>query len=313
MELTGLFFYLITFLTMAGIYAVLCLALNMQWGFGGLFNAGIAGFYAIGAYAAAIVTSAASKNHVGGFDLPIIVGLIVAGIVAGLVGWAVARLCVRLKSDYLAIATIGIAEIIRQIIVNEEWLTNGSLGISHIPRPMEDWFVGKPAEIAFALFVWSLVLLTWFVAHRLYISPWGRVLRAIRDNEEAAASIGKDVQSFRTQTFVIGAVFMAVAGALSAHYFKYFSPDATEPILVTFLVWVMLIAGGSGNNKGAILGALVVWGIWSMTEILTSMLPDGMTTRSSYIRMLLIGLFLQFVLQRYRSGLLPERAPKLRI
>ncbi|SDQ21428.1 branched-chain amino acid ABC transporter permease [Pseudovibrio sp. Tun.PSC04-5.I4] len=311
MELAGLFFYFVSFLTMAGIYAVICLALNIQWGFGGLFNAGIAGFYAIGAYSAAIVTSTATSNHVGGFQQPIFVGMAVAAVIAGLVGWGIARLCVSLKSDYLAMATIGIAEIIRLVIVNEEWLTNGSLGVSNIPRPFEGMFKGQTAAIVFVLFVWMIVLLTYFVSHRLHQSPWGRVLRAIRDNEDAAASIGKDVQSFRTQTFVIGAIFMALAGALSAHYFKYFSPDATEPILITFLAWVMLIAGGSGNNKGAIAGALIVWAIWSMTEILTGFLPSEWATRSSYMRMLMIGLFLQFVLQRYRSGLIPEKAPKL--
>ena len=102
---------------------------------------------------------------------------------------------------------------------------------------------------------------------------------------------------------------LSVAGALSAHYFRFLSPEATEPLLITFLTWVMLMAGGSGNNKGAIIGALAVWGIWSMTEILTNRLPAELATRSSYIRMLLIGLLLQFVLQRYRSGLFPERSP----
>ncbi len=313
MELTGILFYLVTFLTMGGIYAILCLALNMQWGFGGLFNAGIAGFYAVGAYTGAILTAANSPAHVGGFDLPIVVGLVCAGITSGIVGWMIARICVRLKADYLAMASIGIAEIIRLSIINEEWLTNGSLGISRIPRPLETLFTGRQAELVFVVFVWLVVAITFLVARRLQQSPWGRVMRAIRDNEEAAASIGKDVQRFRTQTFVVGAIFMGVAGALSAHYFKFFSPDATEPLLITFLAWVMLIAGGSGNNIGAIAGALVIWAIWSMTEIVTQQLPPDWATRSSYIRMLLVGLLLQFVLQRFRSGLFPERSPKLRV
>ena len=313
MDASGILFYLIGFLTMGGIYAILCLALNIQWGFGGLFNAGIAGFYAVGAYTAAIITSANAPNHVGGFDLPIVVGLVGAGLVAGLLGWAVARICVRLKSDYLAMASIGIAEIIRLAIINEAWLTNGSLGISRIPRPLEGVLSGRASEIAFVLFVWIIVAVTYLVARQLYVSPWGRVMRAIRDNEETAQSIGKDVVRFREQTFVIGAVFMGVAGAVSAHYFKFFSPEATEPLLVTFLAWVMLIAGGSGNNKGAVAGALIVWAIWSMTEILTGLLPPEWATRSAYVRMLLIGLFLQFVLQHYRAGLFPEKSPKLRV
>lgn len=313
MDLYGLLFYFVGFLTMGGIYAVLALGLNIQWGYGGLFNAGIAGFYAVGAYSAAIITSPYSDQHAGGFDLPVFVGLVVAATLCGLLGWAIARICVRLKSDYLAMASIGIAEIIRLAVINEEWLTNGSLGISRIPRPFEGMFTGREAEIVFAAYVWLVVIIIWFVARRLHRSPWGRVLRAIRDNEEAVESIGKDVLRFRTQTFVIGSMFMGVAGALSAHYFKFFSPDATEPILITFLVWVMLIAGGSGNNLGAVAGALIVWAIWSMTEIITSQLPAELATRSSYVRMLLVGLFLQFVLQRYRRGLFPERTPPLAV
>ena len=312
MAIDGLLFYLIAFFTMGGIYAVLCLALNMQWGFGGLFNAGIAGFYAVGAYTAAIVTSANSPSHVGGFDLPIVLGLLSAGLLSGLIGWGIARICVRLKADYLAMASIGIAEIIRLLVINEDWLTNGSLGISGIPRPLQDSFSGRQAEVVYVVFVWIIVAITYFVAQRLRISPWGRVMRAIRDNETAAASIGKNVQRFQTETFVVGAIFMGVAGALSAHYFKFFSPDATEPLLVTFLTWVMLIAGGSGNNRGAIAGALIIWAIWSLTEVLTSQLPTEWATRSAYLRMLLIGLFLQVVLQKFRAGLLPEKPPALK-
>lgn len=313
MDPVGILFYLVGFLTLGGIYAILCLALNIQWGFGGLFNAGIAGFYAVGAYTAAIFTAPNAPAHLGGFDLPIIVGLVFAGALSGVAGWATARICIRLKADYLAIASIGLAEIIRLVIINEEWLTNGSLGISRIPRPLEGLVTGRNADIVFVIFVWIVVGVTYLVARRLHRSPWGRVLRAIRDNEEAAESLGKDVAHFREQTFVIGAVFMGVAGALSAHYFKFFSPEATEPLLITFLAWVMLIAGGSGNNLGAIAGALLIWAIWSMTEFFTSGLPTEWATRSSYIRMLLIGLLLQFVLQRFRAGLLPEKSPKLRV
>lgn len=311
MEMTGLFFYLVSVLIAGGIYAILCLALNIQWGMGGLFNAGIAGFFAVGAYSSAIVTAAATHKHLGGFELPIPFGLAAAAIVAGLTGWAVARVCVRLKSDYLAMASIGIAEILRLVIVNEAWLTNGSLGISGIPRPFGDWITGRSSDIAYLIVVWAIVLLVYVIAQRLHKSPWGRILRAIRDNEHSARATGKDVERFRQHTFVIGAAIMGVGGALSAHYFKFLSPSATEPLLVTFLVWVMLMAGGSGNNRGAILGAVTIWFIWSATEIFANRLPPEWITRSSYIRMLLVGLLLQFVLQRFRSGLLPEKSPKL--
>ena len=311
MELTGLFFYLVSVLIAGGIYAILCLALNVQWGMGGLFNAGIAGFFAVGAYTSAIVTTAADDRHLGGFGLPVPFGLAAAALTAGITGWAVAKICVRLKSDYLAMASIGIAETLRLIIVNEQWLTNGSLGIAGIPRPFDGMVQGRSADLVYLAVVWAIVLAVYILTQRLHDSPWGRTLRAIRDNEDSARAAGKDVDFFRLQTFIIGAAIMGVAGGLSAHYFKFLSPSATEPLLVTFLVWVMLMAGGSGNNRGAILGAVTIWFIWSATEIFSNRLPPDWITRSSYIRMLLVGLLLQFVLQRFRSGLLPEKSPKI--
>ena len=311
MEITGLFFYLVSILIAGGIYALLCLALNIQWGMGGLFNAGIVGFFAIGAYTSAILTTPETTKHLGGYDLPVFAGLVGAAIIAGLTGWAVARICVRLKSDYLAMASIGIAEILRLVIVNESWLTNGSLGLSGIPRPFSDVASGRMADVVFLAYVWAIVLVVYLVAMRLYNSPWGRSLRAIRDNEASAAAAGKNIEKFRMQTFVIGCAFMGVAGGLSAHYFRFLSPSATDPLLVTFLVWVMLMAGGSGNNRGAIVGALGIWALWSVTEIFTNRLPPEWATRSSFIRMLLVGLLLQYVLQKFRSGIIPEKSPPL--
>lgn len=312
MDATGLFFFVVSFLIAGGIYAILCLALNIQWGMGGLFNAGIAGFFAVGAYTSAILTTADSAKHLGGFGLPVVAGLAGAAILSGITGWAVAKICVRLKSDYLAMASVGIAEILRLIVVNESWLTNGSLGISGVPRPFGEYTQGRMADIVFLAYVWAIVVVVYIVSQRLYDSPWGRSLRAIRDNEAAANAVGKNVESFRVQTFVIGCAIMGIAGGLSAHYFKFLSPSATEPLMVTFLAWVMLMAGGSGNNRGAVAGALSIWAIWSMTEIVTNRLPPEWVTRSSYIRMLLVGLLLQVVLQKFRAGLIPEKSPPVR-
>ena len=122
---------------MGGLYGILCLGLNVQWGMTGLFNAGIAGFFAVGAYTAAIFSTPVAAGHLGGFGLPVVVGLVAAMGLSGVLGWAVGRICIRLKSDYLAIATIGIAEILRLVVRNEEAVTAGSLGIKNIPKPFE--------------------------------------------------------------------------------------------------------------------------------------------------------------------------------
>jgi branched-chain amino acid transport system permease protein len=305
----GLLMYALSLATMFGIYGVLCLGLNLQWGFAGLFNAGIAGFFAVGAYATAILTSPESPDYLGGFAWPPLLAIPVAMLLSGLIAWPIGRICLGLKGDYLAMATIGIAEIIRLVLKNEDWLANGTMGISTVPRPFEG--LGQPwGNIAFLCFVMLVLIVLYLAAERAWNSPWGRVMRAIRDNELAAAAIGKDVVRFRLEAFVLGAMVMGLGGSLSAMYFKFIGSSATEPLLTTFLVWVMLIIGGSGNNRGALLGAGLVWLIWSGTELLTNRLPAEWITRSSYMRALLIGILLIVVLQRFAKGVLPERSPR---
>lgn len=305
----GLLLYVIGILTMAGIYSVLTIGLNIQWGFTGLFNAGIAGFFAIGAYVSTIVTSDPNATFLGGFGAPFVVGLLVAAVVTGAVGYFVGRLCIRLRADYLAIATIGVAEIFRLVLKNEIWATNGPRGISNIPRPFEQF--GQPwSQLAFLGVVALVVLIAYLLAERAGHSPWGRVMRSIRDNEAAAAAVGKNVTGFRLQGFIFGCALMGLGGALAAHFFKFIGPESTEPLMATFLVWVMLIIGGSGNNRGAMIGAVVVWTLWSATELLTTQLPPDWAVRATFLRVFLIGLGLQIVLQRFSKGLLPERLPK---
>ncbi len=303
--------YLISLLTMGGIYAILTLGLNVQWGFTGLFNAGVAGFFGIGAYTSAMLTTAPSARHLGGWEMPYAVGFVAAMIVSGIIAYGVGKVCLRLRTDYLAIATIGIAEILRLILKNETWATNGPRGISQIPKPFE----GMPEpwnHIGFLVLVLAMVVVIYLLVEVARKSPWGRVMTAIRENETAVKAAGKNVESFRMEGFVIGCMIMALAGALMGHYLKFVDPNTTDPLLATFLVWVMLIVGGSANNKGAILGAFLMWTVWSATEILTSRLPDELAIRTAYVRIFLIGLALQIFLQKFPQGILPERRPSSR-
>lgn len=308
MEATGLLLYGVAVLTMGGIYAILALGLNVQWGFTGLFNLGVAGFFAVGAYGSAIVTSPAVEGRLGGFEMPVALGLVAGGAIAAAVAWPIGRLTLRLKADYLAIGTIGIAEILRLVLKNEQQLTGGAMGLSGVPRPFED--LARPYdELAFLGLVAALVLAIYWALERARRAPWGRVLRAIRDNEGSAEAAGKDAMAFKLEAFVLGGAIMGVAGAVYAHYVKFIGPEAFEPLMSTFIVWVMLVAGGSGNNRGAILGAVLIWALWSATEVATSQLPVEWTTRAAYIRVFLIGLALQIILQRAPHGLLAETPP----
>lgn len=303
--------YLVLQLTWVAIYAVLCLGLNINWGLTGLFNVGIAGFFAVGAYTSAILTAGPADNHLGGYGLPFPVGWLAAMVLAAAVAWVVGRICLRLRADYLAIATIGIAEIMRSVFRNEGWLAGGSFGIHNIPRPFEN--LAQPwSELGFLALVLSVMAVIYWAIERGIRSPWGRTMRAIRENELAAAASGKNVERFRLQAFVYGSAVMGLGGAMTAHYLKFFAPEAAEPLIVTFLVWVMLVTGGSGNNRGAILGALVIWSLWTSSEMITDLLPADWATRAAYIRVFLIGLLLQIVLQFFSRGLLPEKSPTIR-
>ncbi len=305
MELTGLIAYAIFFLNLVGIYAIMTLGLNMQWGMTGQFNIGIAGFFAIGAYASAILTTGAADGWLGGFDLPFLIGLIGAVLVCLPVAWLIGRITARLRTDYLAIATIGIAEIIRLFFLNEGWLSNGVRGIPGIQKPFG---VGNEGYL---LIVLGFVGLIWLLVEVARRSPWGRVLRAIRDNEPATAAAGKDIARFRLEAFIVGSCIMALAGGLYAHFVGFVSPEAFRPLYGTFLVWVMLIAGGSGNNLGAILGAFVVWLIWSSTELLAGFVPTELIGNESAFRIFLIGVVLQIILVTRPEGLLPEKRPPM--
>jgi len=305
MTLSGLLNVLVFTGIFASIYALLSLGLNLQWGYTGLFNVGVAGFYAVGAYTSALLTTPLSPYHLGGFNLPMPVGMLGAMLTSGLLAYVVGKPTLHLREDYLAIATISIAETLRLLLKNEAWLTNGVQGLRDIPRPFPQTF-GAFYDVFYLVLLLLLVAGVYLASERLIRSPWGRVLKAIREDEAVAASVGKDVFRFKMQALVLGAMLMGLGGSCYAHYVKFISPDTFNPLMGTFLVWVMLMAGGSGNNRGAIVGAAIIWGLWSLSDILTDKLPAPLDTRGSYLRVMLIGLVLQGLLLKRPQGIVPE-------
>ena len=298
--------YLATMFTLAGIYACVSLGLNLQWGLTGLMNFGALGFLAVGAYTAALLTAPESAQHLGGFGWPWWAAWPLAALAGALLALPVGAAALRLRADYLAIATIGIGEIIRLVVRNEDWLTGGPLGVPRIPRPFEA--LGEPfGQFAYLGLILLCLAGLYAMAEATAKSPFGRTLRAIREDEEAAKAVGKNPGAFRLAAFVLGAACMGLAGAMMAGFFKFMGPDALDPITATFLVWVMLIAGGSGNNRGAILGAAAVWAIWAASDFLAAQLPGEAATRAAYVRLFLIGLALQVILLHRPQGLLGER------
>ncbi|GAB2898247.1 branched-chain amino acid ABC transporter permease [Paralcaligenes ginsengisoli] len=332
--------YIVSFSIMASIYAVLSLGLNSQWGYAGHLDFGIAGFFAVGAFTTALFVTAVPSGLMAqyahqafGLHAPFLIGLIAAGVVSGLVGYLIALPVLRLRTDFLAIATLGIAEIIRLIFQNERWLANGPQPLSGIPQPLSCVFehpgcAWLPQSLASLLepltprdYSYLYLDITILVLAAIYLvleiavrSPWGRALRAVRDEEQSAAMNGKNVTSLRIQSFVLGAVIMGMGGALYAPYMVTIDYSHFEPLFATFLVWVMLMLGGSGNNKGAILGAFVIWGVWSGTGFLTDSLQVALSSiapqiasRTAFLRWMLVGLLLAGIVLYRPEGIFKER------
>ena len=309
MELLPVLNYLAFFLVFAGVFAVMALGLNLQWGFCGLFNAGIAGFVAIGAYASALLTGPPEPERFGGFGLPIVIGWLGAMVASGLAAFLVGIAALRLREDYLAIATFGIAVVIQLVALNAMSLTGGPFGIQSIPKPFAaELGTGFGWNLAYLGLVVVVLGLSWWALERLVASPWGRVLRAIREDELAAASLGKRAAAFRLQAFVLGCMLMGLAGALYAHFVGFIAPEDFLPIL-TFQIWAMLIVGGSGRNAGAVLGAALVWAIWSVSGgLIRAMLPAAEQARGAALQVVLIGVLIAVILVLRPRGILGEKA-----
>ena len=302
-----LFAYAAFFLVTALSYGIICLGLNVQWGQTGLFNVGVAGFVAIGAYTSALLTTPDMAGRFGGFGLPIWLGWIAAMLVSGVAAALIGAITLRLRADYLAITTFGIAIAIQLVALNAETITGGPFGIGFIPRAfggLEDRpIVFNLANLALVAIVTALL---YYGLERLVRSPWGRVLRAIREDEMAAASLGKNANFFRIQAFALGSAIMGLAGAVQAHFIGFIAPENYVSTM-TFQVWAMLIIGGSGNNRGALLGAVLVWALWSVTgAVLAAFVPGEYQARAAALQIVLIGVALAALLVLRPRGILGE-------
>lgn len=300
--------YLVFFSVIALNFALLCLGLALQWGFTGLFNVGVAGFFAIGAYTTAILTGPDYPGQLGGFGLPIPLGWLGGMATAAIAALGVGALTLRLRQDYLAVATFGVAIVIQLLALNLESVTGGAFGLGFIPRPLFDR-LGSPTAFNLFYLILTVVLVAfvWLALEALVRGPWGRVLRAIREDETATQALGKSVLRFRLESFAIGSAVMGLAGGLYASFTGFIAPQDFQSIL-TFQVWTMLIVGGSGSFAGAVLGAVGVWALWTGSgAVIDQLLPAAWQVRGAALQIVLIGCVLAIALLVRPRGLIVER------
>jgi branched-chain amino acid transport system permease protein len=285
----------------------------------------------------------AGTGYLGGLGLPVLLAWPMGGVLAAGAAWIIGKTALGLRSDYLAIATLGIAEIIVAVLKNEDWLARGVKNVTGIPRPVpyevslqkDAGFVSTAQTLGLdpvvasslyvklsysVLFAVVLLILLWFAQSALK-SPWGRMMRAIRDNEVAAEAMGKDVTARHLQVFILGSAICGIAGAMMTTLDGQLTPGGYQPLRYTFLIWVMVIVGGSGNNFGAILGGFVMWFFWVQVEpigqLLMAVLTSGLADSSAlkihlldsvaHMRLFTMGLILLLVLRFSPRGLIPEK------
>ncbi|CAE6820293.1 hypothetical protein R69746_06023 [Paraburkholderia aspalathi] len=287
--------FLLHVATLSGIYALLGLALNLQAGFAGLLNFGFVAFAGVGAYASAITSSL-------GYPAP--VGILVGVVVAMAVGFFMARLGRNLASDYWAIATLAVAELIRTVALNENWLTGGAQGISGVPALFRN-ASGVQNDLAFFLLTLATAAIALFACVRLSCGRFGRAIRLMREEPALATSLGYQLVPLKVKATVTSAAIASVGGSLLAHYMSFVGPDymlASE----TFVIWTMVMIGGLGNNLGVVLGALLVEAIYSAVPFAKDYL-DISSDIAGAVRLGTIGVVLLACLLVRPGGLLPER------
>jgi len=365
---SGILTYVSFLITNIAIYAMLGLGLNLQWGFTGLINFGVAGFVAVGAYATVVLSMT---------GLPLVVSMVAGGLVSAIFGLGLGIATLRLREDYLAIVTIGAAELVRLVVNNESLVDGkpGAIGINGFPLPLANfrpdiftrygmalmltgvfglalWKLGywcrrrlvsirdaknkvwitavsvlgalvivradvvttiamlnfKDNQVVNGLLFCSVLMaaLVFLLVETLVRSPWGRVLKAIREDEEVAKALGKNVFSYKLQSLMIGGFITGIGGAFYAWQQSNVYPDNFKSDL-TFNVWILMVLGGAGSNPGVAIGAAIFWIYTTLTRDLSKLLPMVPTSQIDAFRMVFIGLLLIGLMVWRPQGLLGNR------
>jgi branched-chain amino acid transport system permease protein len=293
--------YLTSTLILVALAAIGGLALNTQWGLGGLINFGLFGFYMLGAYVCALLTLAGVTP---------LLAMAIAVAVTALVSALVSFVAIRLSEDYLAIVTLGFAECLRILITNEEWLTRGTIGLPGIVRPFSSYLSGAELDVAFLVFVLLCVVLCFGVYELVARAPLGRTLRAVREDPVVAETLGKNVKLFRLKAFALGGAMIAVAGSLHAFYYTYIDPTQFTTIITAY-AFMAVILGGRGSGVGVLFSSFTVILLLEGSRFLVDYVGFLDAAQLAAIRLMFIGAALVVILIFRPQGYFAE--PRLRI
>ena len=335
--LTGWAAFLVGVATLVSIYALLTLGLNIHYGYTGLLNFGHVAFFAAGAYTAAIVTmpppsTVTNASYTIWFNLPMPwgfpVSLAAATLVGGLLSALIGSASVRLGTHYLAIATFALAGVFSDVLVNEAWLTNGSFGMNSVPRPGQAMLAPDAWQLAYLAFSLVSLAAVYLLVDRMTTAPFGRLLKGVRESEDAAKMLGKNTTVVKLKSFVIGGMIAGFAGGVYAHYVGSVVTAQFVPA-VTFTVWAAMLLGGAASNSGAVIGAALVLAFRESTRFITTAydwiqatLPEPLTgvlpalvgplpNNPSFIpsmRFVVVGLLFVLVVRYRPEGLLGDPA-----
>ena len=311
---------LLNLLTFAGIYGLSAIGLNVHFGWTGLLNFGHASFMGVGAYVTLLLMphAAGREGEITSTGLPFIVALIIGILSAALFGLLLGLPAIRLRGDYLAIVTIAAAEIFRLLVRDLESITGGVYGIINYTENLQKYrpnFINSlsessgfsPSQAWVCLVAWISILITVLFLKRLNSSPWGRALRAVREDEDAVRALGKNAVWLKLQSFMLGAGIAGLSGVLLA--FNYGSLETTVFVpLLTFYVWAIMILGGVGTITGPIFGSIIFWVIISETDRLAFLLFENANGQQlAGVRFLLVGLLIMILMIFRPSGLLGKK------
>jgi ABC-type branched-subunit amino acid transport system permease subunit len=278
--------------------AILALALNLQWGLGGMVNFGLAGLYALGAYSCTLLMLKGGANTF----FATLGAMAIVALVCGITALVTLRVT---EEDYFAIVTLGVGEMLRLVVLNEDWLTKGALGITGIPRPLGD--VVPPEYYQYFLLGLSIALVcaTVWVLNVIARSPFGRIVRAVREDDVVAATLGKHVLWARIRIFAIGGAFIGLAGSLHAFYYQYIDPTQFSSIVIAY-AFMAVIAAGRGAHKGVIWGAASVMVLLEGSRFAKDLIPALDSDQLAAIRIIIVGVGLILLMIFRPQGFMRE-------